>query len=169
MRMLSTTLLFAAALSLAHAEPGAKFVDPPYAPPKVVFDFYFDEPAKINAALYWVRSLMNPLMEAPYNYAPEMFDIKVVIHGTEIVTVAKKNYAKYKDAVERMRYLASLGVQFKVCNLAAHDYDYVPADFQDFVEVVPSAFAELAHWQMQGYALITPRILEKRHSTDEIR
>jgi len=33
----------------------------------------------------------------------------VVIHGTEIVTVAHKNYDRYKDAVERMRYYVDLG------------------------------------------------------------
>jgi len=148
----------------AHNAQGARRVETPYEAQKVVYDFYFDDPQKINSALYWIRSLMNPLMAAPYDYAPEQLSIKVVIHGTEIVTVARRNYSKYKDAVERMRYLHSLGVEFKVCALAAADYGYRPEDFQDFVEVVPSAFAELAHWQMQGYALITPRILERRHS-----
>jgi uncharacterized protein len=101
--------------------------------------------------------------------APELMSIKVVIHGTEIVTLAKKNYDKYRDAVERMRYYAGLGVEFKVCGLAAHDYGYRPEDFQDFVQVVPSAITELAHWQMQGYALITPVVLEKKFSVEAIR
>ena len=101
--------------------------------------------------------------------APEFLDIKVVIHGTEIVTVARKNYGKYRDAVERMRYYASLGVEFKVCGMAAEDYDYAIGDFYEFIDVVPSAITELAHWQLQGHALITPMVTEKKFSIEEIR
>ncbi len=89
---------------------------------------------------------MNPLHEEPYVIVPDFLDIKVVIHGTEIVTVVKKNYQKYRDAVERMRYYAALGVEFRICGLAADDYDYDVADFHEFVDVVPSAITELAHW-----------------------
>ena len=148
---------------------GATRVQTPYAEPKVVYDFYFDEPAKINSALYWVRSLMNPLSEEPYNYSPDFMDIVVVIHGTEIVTLAEKNYKKYKDAVERMRYYAELGVKFRVCGLAAADYDYADSDFYDFIEVAPSAITELSHWQQQGYSLITPNIMSKKYATEDIR
>lgn len=152
------------------AEEGeAQFVETPYTAQNVVFDFYFDEPAKINSALYWLRSLIKPLSEAPYNQAPEFMNLIVVIHGTEIVTVAKKNYAKYKDAVERMRYYHAIGVKFKVCALAAEEYDYTRKDFYEFIEVVPSAITELAHWQLQGYALIKPEVLSKKYSIDEIR
>lgn len=147
----------------------AKLTFPPYKEQKVVFDFYFDDPSKINAALYWIRSYMNPLMDEPYGQAPEMMDIKVMIHGRELVTLAKRNYAKYKDAVERMKYYASLGVQFKACALATADFGYSPKDLYDFVEVVPSAMTELVHLQMQGYGLITPRIIFKSQKNEDIR
>ncbi|MGB7932089.1 MAG: DsrE family protein [Gammaproteobacteria bacterium] len=150
-------------------EEVSRQVQTPYTEQNVVFDFYFDNPVKINAALYWIRSLMNPLMDAPYDIAPEFLNIKVVIHGTEIVALARKNFEKYQDAVERMRYYASLGVQFKVCGIAAHDYGYQPDAFYEFVEVVPSAITELAHWQLQGYALITPVVMEKHFTIEEIR
>ena len=88
---------------------------------------------------------------------------------TEIVTVAKHNYEKYKDAVERMRYYAALGVKFRVCGLAAADFDYVDKDFHEFIEIAPSAITELAHWQQQGYSLITPLVMSKKYSIDEIR
>lgn len=153
----------------ADAAKSAKFVQTPYQEPKVLFDFYFDDPQKINLALYWVRSLMNPLSEAPYNYAPEFMNIVVMIHGTEIVTVAKHNYSKYKDAVDRMRYYAQLGVKFKVCGLAAEDFGYRLQDFQDFIELVPSAIPELAYWQQQGYAVIAPNIMEKKFTNEDIR
>lgn len=148
---------------------GATRVQTPYAEQKVVYDFYFDEPTKINSALYWIRSLMVPLGEEPYNQAPEFMDIVVVIHGTEIVTVAKSNYEKYKDAVERMRYYAALGVSFRVCGLAAADYGYLDKDFLEFIEIAPSAITELVHWQQQGYSLITPVVMDKKHSVEEIR
>ncbi len=170
MLMLYRLLLMVSTLSpLAQADPKAEFVQTPYGEPKVVFDFYFDDPQKINSALYWIRSLINPLSESPYDIAPEMMDIKVIIHGTEIVTVAKKNYDKYKDAVERMRYYADLGVEFRVCGLAAQDYGYSRGDFYDFIKVTPSAITEIAHWQLQGYALITPAVMEKKFAIEEIR
>jgi len=144
-------------------------VQTPYEEPRVVFDFYFDDPRHINSALFWVRSYINPLIESPYDLSPEFMEIVVVIHGTELVTVAKKNYEKYQEAVDRMRYYAQLGVKFRVCGLAAHDYGYQVEDFQDFIEVAPSAITELAHWQQQGYGLITPMIREKKFSIEEIR
>jgi len=167
MRITIVFLLFF--YSCACLAEGASRVETPYEEPKVVFDFYYDEPAKINTALYWIRSLMNPLMDEPYGFAPDFMDIVVVIHGTEIVTVASKNHEKYKDAVGRMRYYAELGVKFKVCGLAAEDYGYSDKDFYEFIEVVPSAITELVHWQQQGYALMTPVVMEKKYSIDEIR
>jgi uncharacterized protein len=151
----------------AHAT--GKWMETPYAPARVVFDFYLDNPQKIGSALYWMRSLMNPLLDSPYDYSPEDLKIVVVIHGTEIVSVAKKNEAKYQDAVDRMRYYANLGVSFKVCSQAAEEYGYRLQDFQDFIEVVPNAITELAHWQQQGYALISPQILEKKLNLEAIR
>lgn len=148
----------------------AKIVDTPYdEEQKVVFDFYLDDPDKAATALYWVRSYMNPLLEEPYGFAPEFMDIKVIIHGTEIVTVAQKNYEKYKDVVERMKYYSALGVEFRVCGLAAHDYGYTAQDFQDFVIMTPSAITELGHWQQQGYALITPQVFTRTKSIEQIR
>lgn len=46
---------------------------------------------------------------------------------------------------------------------------YAVNDFYDFIEVVPSAITELAHWQQQAYALITPTVLEKKYTVEEIR
>lgn len=165
----TAVLILVASATQAAEEPFSKTLETPYTEQKVVYDFYFDDPQKINSALFWIRSLITPLMDDPYGMAPEFLDIKVVIHGTEIVTVARKNYEKYRDAVERMRYYASLGVEFKVCGLAASDYDYAPDAFHEFIDVVPSAITELAHWQLQGHALITPVVTEKKHAIEDIR
>ena len=154
---------------LVSADENARYQNTPYTAQKVVFDFYFDEPEKLNSGLFWIRSLLNPLMEEPYGYAPEELDIKVIIHGTEIVTLAKKNYKKYNEAVQRMRYYAGLGVQFKVCGLVMDEYGYSVKDFYEFVEIVPSAITELAHWQMQGYGLISPTVMEKKLNIKDIR
>lgn len=164
-----TWLSLAGLLLSGSAHAGAKLVQTPYKEPQVVFDFYYDTPQKINSALYWVRALINPLLDDPYGYAPEFMDIVVVIHGTEIVTTVKHNYTKYKEAVDRMKYYASLGVKFRVCGLAAHDYGYAVKDFHDFIELAPSAITELAHWQQQGYALIAPQVMGKKFSIEEIR
>lgn len=164
-------ILILALLPLQGYASSAKFVETPYGDEhKVVFDFYLDDPQKINAALFWLKSFVDPLMAAPYDTAPDDIDIKVIMHGTELVTLARHNYDQYQRAVERMRYYADLGiVEFKICKFAAQDYDYALEDFQEFVHVVPSAIAELAYWQKQGYVLITPQIQEKRYSIDEIR
>ncbi len=151
-------------------EAKAQIIDTPYADEqKVLFEFFLDEPAKIHSALYWLRSYMNTLTSEPYGLAPEFMNVIVLIHGTEIVTVAKKNYDQYKNAVERMRYYEQLGVEFRVCGDAADDYGYTANDFQDFIKIVPSAIVELAHWQTQGYAIIRPLVFEKKYTIEEIR
>lgn len=162
------TVLMALFMSVSHAESG-QWIQTPYQQQKALYEFYFNEPEHINSALYWLRAQMNPLMDEPYNQSPELMETVVVIHGAEIVTVAHKNYERYKEAVERMRYYADLGVSFKVCGLAADDYNYAVEDFYDFIDVVPSAITELVHWQQQGYALIKPDIKDKIYSIEEIR
>jgi len=148
----------------------AEIIQTPYSDEqKVLFELFLDEPGKIHSALFWLRSYMNTLMEEPYGQAPEFINAIVLIHGTEIVTLAKKNYQKYRGAVERMRYYEQLGVEFRVCGDAADDYGYTANDFYSFVKVVPSAIVELAHWQSQGYALIRPLVFEKKYSIEEIR
>jgi intracellular sulfur oxidation DsrE/DsrF family protein len=168
--LFTTLLLLLFSTAWANTDNGsAEFIETPYEAQNVVFDFYFDDPDKINSALYWLKGLVDPLMAHPYNYAPEDLNIKVIIHGTELVTLAKHNYERYRDAVDRMRYYAQLGVEFKVCYYAAQDYGYQLKDLQDFVQVVPSGIAELAHWQKAGYVMIAPHIQDKRYSIEEIR
>ncbi len=112
---------------------------------------------------------MNTLMAEPYGLAPEFMNIIVLIHGTEIVTLAKKNYPKYQSAVNRMMYYEQLGVEFRVCGDAARDFGYSADDFYSFVKIIPSAMVELAHWQNKGYAIIRPLVFEKKHSIEDIR
>ena len=162
---LSLGLLWAPAM--AHAQ--AVVVQTPYQQPRALFDIYLDHPAKMGAALFWLRSFVNPLQEAPYSLFNEDMSVVVVMHGTELVTLAKKNEAKYEDVVQRLRFYADQGVKFKVCGLALKDFGYTAADLQPFVEVTPSAITELVHWQNQGYGLITPVVTDKKLSIEDIR
>jgi len=148
----------------------AQYVQTPYTgKQKVLVDFYFNEPVDINSALYWLRTYVNTMSDSPYDVSPYDMDIKVLIHGAETVTLAKKNYKKYKTAVDRMRYYADLGVEFRICGLAMGEFGYRPQDLQDFVRIAPSAMTEIVHWQLQGYALLRPIVLEKKYSIEEIR
>ncbi len=165
--LLALSLLLPLHCSPVHAQ--AKVVQTPYQNPKALVDIFLDDPAKLGAALYWVRSLVNPLTEAPYSMFPEDIKIIVLLHGTEIVTLAKKNQERYQEVLQRMRYYADMGVKFKVCGLALQDYGYSAADMQDFVEVAPSAITELMHWQNQGYALIPAVVQDKKFSIEQIR
>ena len=159
----------ALALSVPSVQAQARFVQTPYKNPKALFDIYLDHPAKLGAALHWLRSFVNPLTEAPYSFFNEDMSVIVLLHGTELVALAKKNEAKYEEVVQRMRYYTELGVKFKVCGLALQDFGYTAADMQPFVEVTPSAITELVHWQNQGYALVTPTVVDKKLSVEEIR
>lgn len=169
LRPLGLAVLLAAGLHAAPALAQAKFVQTPYRDLKALVDIYLDDPRKLASALNWIRGVMNPLTEAPYSKVPEDIPIIVLMHGTEIVTLARKNEERYRDLVQRMRYYADLGVKFKVCGLAMRDYDYTPADLHDFVEVTPSAITELVHWQNQGYALVPAVVTDKKFAIEEIR
>ncbi len=169
MKVILTLLLL---VVLTFGEEGAKFVQTPYkAPFKAVVEFYFDEPEKIRPALLWVSNIIYVLSNEPYNFIPgEDIDIVVIIHGTEITTLVKKNKEKYKDIWERIEGMSMYGVKFKVCGIAAEQlYGYTAKDFPEFVELVPSAITELLHWQQQGYALLIPRIYEMKKPREEIR
>ncbi len=166
---LAVFLALLVSLSTAPAWSQAKVVQTPYKNPKALVDVYLDDPAKLASALNWVRGVMNPLTEAPYSMVPEDIPVIVLLHGTEIVTLARKNEARYREVVQRMRYYVEMGVKFKVCGLAMRDYGYTPEDLFDFVEVTPSAITELMHWQIQGYALIPAVVTDKKYAIDDIR
>lgn len=156
-------------LQRAQAAGGATIVNTPYEAQKAVFEFYFDHPQKVAIGLNWLRGMYKILNQEPYGIPPDFLDVKVVLHGTEIVTLAKKNYAKYHEVVERMRYYTEFGVEFRICAVSASQYGYEPEDFYDFVQIVPNAVTELIHWQSRGYSLIIPQAVEKQKTIEELR
>ncbi len=167
-----------AAVTLAKTEPygTSKFI--PYADIgevkqlKAVYDFYFPQPDSVSLVL----SAINSLMAQTAEFGPHEFDplkIVVVSHGSELVVFAKRNYAKYKDIVDRAASLAQQGVKFEICRGAAASLNFQPDDFHGFATVVPSGPYALTYWQMKGYALLPggftyPQRYTNEHNKDDI-
>jgi intracellular sulfur oxidation DsrE/DsrF family protein len=119
---------------------------------KVVWDFNFIDPKAVGG----VFNNLNALLRATSEFGPHEIDpIKVVIvsHGPEVVVFDKKNYAKYKEIVDRAASLASQGVKFEVCRNAAAAQGIAPEDLHGFITVVPAGPYALAYWQSKGYTL----------------
>jgi len=119
---------------------------------RTVWDFNFVDPKAVGM----VFNNVGALMKATAEFGPNEIDpLKIVIvsHGPEIVVWAKKNYAKYKDIVDRAASLAQQGVRFEVCRNAAAAEGFRPEDLQGFVTVVPAGPYALAYWQAKGYSL----------------
>jgi hypothetical protein len=53
--LIGLTSIAGIASNPAQAESGS-WVQTPYREQKMLFDFYFDDPNKINTALYWIRA-----------------------------------------------------------------------------------------------------------------
>jgi intracellular sulfur oxidation DsrE/DsrF family protein len=119
---------------------------------KAVWDFNFVDPKAVGI----VFNNVGALMKATADFGPreiEPLKIVVVSHGPELVVFAKKNYAKYKDIVDRAASLASQGVRFEICRNAAAAQGFAPEDLYGFTTVVPAGPYALAYWQAKGYSL----------------
>lgn len=120
---------------------------------KVAWDFNFDDPASVARAL-------NPIsygLKATHEHGPVEFEpIKMVVvsHGGEVAVWARKNYAKYKDIIDRAAGLAQLGVRFEVCSTAAQAQGFDVDDFHGFIKVVPTGSFALVYWSSKGYAIV---------------
>ncbi len=133
---------------------------------KAVYDFYFPDPKSIPLVLSSIASLMAQTAEfGPHEFEP--LKIVVVSHGPELVVFAKRNYAKYKETVDRAASLAQQGVKFEICRGAAASLNFVPEDFYGFTTVVPSGPYALTYWQMKGYGLIPGGLTDPQRYTNE--
>ena len=120
---------------------------------KAVYDFYFPDPNSVSLVLSSINSLMTQVAEfGPRDFEP--LKIVVVSHGPELVVFAKRNYAKYKNIVDRAASMAQQGVRFEICRGAAASLNFKAEDFHGFATVVPSGPYALTYWQMKGYGLI---------------
>lgn len=119
---------------------------------KVVWDFNFVDPKAVGVVLNNLSALLNATSEfGPHEIEP----IKVVIvsHGPELVVFAKKNYAKYKEIVDRAASFAKQGVRIEICRNAAAAQGFKAEDLHGFVTVIPAGPYALAYWQAKGYSL----------------
>ena len=120
---------------------------------KVVWDFNFVDPRSVGM----VFNMLNGLLRTTAEFGPREIDpIKVVIvsHGPEIVVFDRKNYAKYKEIVDRAASFAAQGVKFEVCRIAATVQGIAAEDLHGFITVVPAGAYALAYYQAKGYSLI---------------
>ncbi|MEO5862733.1 MAG: DsrE family protein [Burkholderiales bacterium] len=132
---------------------------------KAVYDFYFPNPNSVPLVLSAINSLMAQTAEfGPHDFDP--LKIVVVSHGPELVVFAKRNYAKYKETVDRAASLAQQGVRFEICRGAAAALNFVPEDFHGFTTVVPSGPYALSYWQMKGYGLIPGGLTDPQRYTN---
>jgi intracellular sulfur oxidation DsrE/DsrF family protein len=155
MRTAVFALLFAALLPnlVLAAETNApwghaKAVEQAYAKEKVVYDVAVDSEAAVRSVISRAVLLANLNGNDP-------FDTKVVIvlHGNEIPFFAIKNYAKYRDLMQRAQGATQTGViEFRMCRIAAKGHGFEPADIHGFVTMVPMADAEIVRLQQAGYA-----------------
>lgn len=118
----------------------------------VVFDVNYEDPQKLNILYNFIK---NTQRETKGN-------VVVVTHGPELRAFAKENYEKYQGVIDKMAELASVGVQFKMCNNAMRAAGFSTEDMHGFVTVVPAGFPELAYWQSKGYQYINPLPLSTR-------
>ena len=133
---------------------------------KAVYDFYFPDPNSVPLVLSSIASLMAQTAEfGPHEFEP--LKIVVVSHGPELVVFAKRNYAKYKEVVDRAASLAQQGVKFEICRGAAASLNFAPEEFYGFTTVVPSGPYALTYWQMKGYALIPGGFTNPQRYTNE--
>jgi uncharacterized protein len=119
---------------------------------KAVWDFNFVDPKSVAV----VFNNINALLKATAEFGPHELDpvqVVVVTHGPELVVFAKKNYAKYKDIVDRAASLSTQGVRFEACRNAAAALGFSPEDLHGFVTVVPAGPYALAYYQAKGYSL----------------
>jgi intracellular sulfur oxidation DsrE/DsrF family protein len=119
---------------------------------KTVWDFNFVDPKSVGV----VFNNVGALMKAAAEYGPreeEPVKIVIVSHGPEIVVFARRNYAKYKEIVDRAASLAQQGIRFEICRNAAAAQGFAPEDLYGFTHVVPAGPYALAYWQAKGYSL----------------
>ena len=120
---------------------------------KAVYEFYFVDPAGVDAVLNSVKALMISTSEfGPNDFEP--LKLVIVSHGPELVVWDRRNYARYKDVVDRAASLSEQGVRIEVCRNAAATLGLKPEDLYGFLHVIPSGPYALTYWQNKGYALI---------------
>lgn len=126
----------------------ARSMEMSYFGQKVVYDVAVGTEAALRSVISRAQLLADLNGSDP-------FDSKVVIvlHGDEIPFFAVKNYARYKELMQRAQSATLSGViEFRMCRPAASGHGLEPKDIHGFVTMVPMADAEIVRLQQEGYA-----------------
>jgi len=124
-------------------------MDIDYKPQKVVYDVATKNVGHLTSVLDRASYLSTIYHADPFDAS-----IVIVLHGDEINFFARKNYAKYKELMQRAESLTVGGIiSIRMCRIAAKGHGYEPQDIHGFVKLVPMADAELVRLQTEeGYA-----------------
>ena len=119
---------------------------------KAVWDFNFVDPKSVGVVFNNIGALIRATNEfGPHEVEP--LKVVAVSHGPEVVVFAKRNYAKYKEIVDRAVSLTKQGVRFEICRNAAAAQGFKPEDLHGFVDVTPAGPYALAYYQAKGYTM----------------
>lgn len=81
--------------------------------------------------------------------------LAVLSYGDEIFSLLARNAAEYSGFQHRIRKLVTdKEITFQVCGTFAALSGVDESEFADFVEVVPSAPAQISGYRMVGYRLV---------------
>lgn len=149
MKMPATYIIAALMLALTAA-PVAAAGQAGYSPAKVVYDLTTADPDKLANILDRVSMLQNL-----YGNDPLVASIVVVIHSSAIPLFAERG-RKYRPALASRAQDLALGdvIQFRLCQASAKMQGYSRSDFENFIELVPMADAEIVRLQHAGYAYL---------------
>ncbi len=127
-----------------------------YAGLKVVMDAKVSDPAE----LYFYAMVANRILEHPNA------QLVIVVEGPGVTTFAKANYLDHQGIVDSFAELANKGVRIEYCGNSVAAAHLRPEDMAGLTEknvavVNPGAFPSIAHYEMLGYAPITPTLLKR--------
>ncbi len=163
MKMLLKTLVLAASLSalsgtaLAEDEsfaPGGTAIDrhtEQYRDLKVIMDIKAKDAETVKyAAMVASNIIGHPGAK-----------LAVVVEGPMVSMFAKKNYLDHQGIVDQWVALAEKGVKVEYCGSSVHGAHLNPSDMEGLTEknpavVNPGAYPAIAHYELQGYALVIP-------------
>lgn len=96
--------------------------------------------------------LLNNMEHVLDEFGEQHIVIALVAHGDGIDLLLKQT----KLPRERLAKLAERGVQLLACNVTMKRQGIAPEDLHSFVQIIPSANAELIRRQAEGWAYIRP-------------
>ena len=120
-----------------------------YTPGKVLYDVTTSKTTELAHIVDRISLLQNI-------YQHDSFDASIilVVHERAIPLFSKSNKKQHK-LIQRVKNLAMGGViQIRVCETSARIQGFYNDDFDNFIQLVPMADAEMIELQNDGYAYL---------------